>query len=125
MRGIQSFLIRARPSLLDLLEGGDEFFHYLRRDVIITAHISDRHGLDFRKIFEQIKGVYMSSVRASIPRINSELGFDYYWDFELYDGRVIALSEILRRAEPLDDGIGDEELKYLIQANQGQGDDSI
>lgn len=120
MRGTKSFLIRAKPSLLDLLDGSDDFFLYLKKDVIITAQISDRHGLDFRKIFEQVKGIYMSSVRAVIPRINSELGFDYYWDFELYDGRVITLSEILQRVPPpLDDGVGGEELKYLIQANQG------
>ena len=117
MKGSRSFLIKAKTQLVELLEGTDEFYRYLADDVIITAEISDRHGLEFAKIFEQIKQSYMASVRKNLPQIDVELGFDHYWTFEHYDARVITLSEILQRAELVSANTGSEELNYLIQTN--------
>lgn len=117
MRGTRPFLIKAKPPLVALLESADEFYGYLAKDVIITAELSDRHGMEFAKIFEQIKESYMASVRKNLPQIDNALGFDHYWTFEEYDGRVTTLSEVLQRAELLSADTQSEELNYLIQAN--------
>lgn len=117
MTGVRPFLITAKPPLVELLESTDEFFRYLAKDVIITAEISDRHGLEFAKIFDQIKESYMAAVRKNLPQIDTGLGFEHYWTFEQYNGRVTTLSEVLKRAELVNANAGSEELNYLIQTN--------
>lgn len=37
MTGTYSFLIKAKCPLVELLEGADDFFRYLAKDVILTA----------------------------------------------------------------------------------------
>jgi hypothetical protein len=117
MKGSRPFLIKAKPSLVALLESADGFYQYLAKDVIITAELSDRHGLKFIKLFEQIKECYMASVRTNLPQIDADLGFDHYWTFEEYNGRVTTLCEVLQRAELLSADTRSEEMDYLIQTN--------
>ena len=119
MRAHRPFLITARNPLLELLEGADEFLSYLKKDVVITAEISDRHDLDFSKIFEQIKKSYMASIKKILPQLDVERGFDHYWGFEDYSGRVITLNEVLQRADLIGVKTESEELNYLIQINSG------
>jgi hypothetical protein len=117
MRTAWPFIIKAKAPLLELLPHLDDLYKYLAKDLVITAELSDRHGLEFPKIFEQIKEAYLESVRKNIPQINILLGFDYYWSFERYDGRVITLNEVLLRADLIKANTNIEELNYLIQLN--------
>ncbi len=117
MKGKRPFLIKAKPQLLALLESADEFYRYLAKDVIITVVLSDRHGIEFAKLFGQIKKSYMASVKENLPQIDENLGFDHYWTFEEYTGRVTTFNEVLQRAGLLSGDTNCEELNYLIQTN--------
>lgn len=117
MRGIRSFLIKAKPVLVELLNDADDFYRYLEKDVILTAELSDRHGLRLDEIFSKIKDSYLRSVSVNFRGVDCRLGFDYYWDFEPYSGRVITLGEVLQRADLTDADTDCEELNYLIKLN--------
>ena len=123
MTGTYSFLIKAKPPLVQLLEGADEFFRYLAKDVILTAQIGDRHGFEFTTLFEQIKASYLAAVKKSLPHIDTELGFDHYWTFEPCRTRIDSLSEILRCAELTESNTPCDALNYLIQKNVESYDD--
>ena len=117
MRAKRPFLIRAKPPLLDLLKDADEFYQNLGEDVIITVELSDRHGFDFGKIFDQIKNSYMLSISKSLPLIKLDHGFDYYWDFEPYKGCVMPFSDVLYGAGQTKRYTACGELNYLISLN--------
>jgi len=117
MRGTRPFLIKAKAPLVELLDNDDQFFNYLKKEVVLTVEISDRHGVDFDEILQEIKNSYMISVSKSLPSIEGKFGFDYYWSIEPYDGRVITLGEVLQRAELIDASVKSEALNYLIQTN--------
>lgn len=86
----------------------------------MTVQLSDRHGLSFAAIFLEIKSVYLKSAKKKLPQLDETLGFDHYWTFESYDGRVTTLCEVLGDAELSSDPAPSLELSYLIQLNSSE-----
>lgn len=117
MKGTRSFIIKGKPSFFEMLKKSDGFYHYLAKDVIISVQLSDRHGFKFDKVFEEIKILYMRSVAQSLPDLCTNCGFDYYWSFEEYPGRVISLDEVIQIAGLTHSSANSSELNYLIQIN--------
>jgi len=117
MRAKRPFLIRAKASLVELLQEADEFYKYIADDVILNVELSDRHGHQFTKIFEQIKESYMMSVSKNLPLLDVKRGFDFYWNFEPYTGCVTSFDEILHSIEQLKPNTSSDELNYLINLN--------
>lgn len=116
------FLIQASPALLSALEAADEFCQYLTKDTVLTVQIGDRHGLKMNDLLNEIKRSYLACAAKSCKEIRLDLGFDHYWTFHQYAGRVVTFGELIQRTELVVSDTHSQELNYLIQKNSESDD---
>jgi hypothetical protein len=121
MQVTHSFLIQAKPALFEVLKHEKSFLKHLARDVILRLDQTDRHNLDFERIYVEVKAAYLKSVRKLAAGIDETLGFDHYWTFEKSEFQVIAFAEVLDELGLTEPGTGVPELDHLIQIHHPNG----
>jgi hypothetical protein len=117
MMGTKYFLIKPKASLFRLLDKGNKMQQCLRLETIVSVQLTDRHGFDFAKIFDQLMLIYMEAAKQKMHAIDTANGFDFYWSFEPYIGRVTTCESLLRSIGRVSASNEHEELDYLIETN--------